>query len=138
MSNSPIDREHWSRVAREWIEWARSPGHDAFWAYHESLVNVVGPGDGEALHIGCGEGQVSRMRLTALPFGDSRFDMIVACNVPMDLENVEARRSAMGYRCISLDGRRLWKPMRPLWRARGWQLRPSASLFRTMCMDMST
>ena len=123
MSNSPIDREHWSRVAREWIAWARLPGHDAFWAYRESLVNFVGPGDGEALDIGCGEGRVSRVMkdlgyrvtasdpvaelgkaavevdsahdyavadATALPFADSRFDMIVAYNVLMDLENVPA------------------------------------------------
>jgi len=123
MSNSPIDREHWSRVAREWIEWARLPGHDAFWAYRESLVTFVGPGDGEALDIGCGEGRVSRVMkslgyrvtasdpvaelvkaavevdsahdyavadATALPFADSRFDMIVAYNVLMDLENVPA------------------------------------------------
>ena len=124
MSNEqPTDREHWSRVASEWIEWARLPGHDAFWAYRESLVNFVGPGDGEALDVGCGEGRVSRMmkglgyRVTAsdpvaelvkaavevdsahdyavadaaaLPFADSRFDMIVAYNVLMDLENVPA------------------------------------------------
>jgi hypothetical protein len=25
------DREHWSRVSDEWIEWARAPNHDAFW-----------------------------------------------------------------------------------------------------------
>jgi len=61
MSNSPTDREHWSRVAREWIEWARLPGHDAFWAYRESLVNFFGPGGGEALDLGCGEGRVSRV-----------------------------------------------------------------------------
>ena len=123
MSNSPIDREHWSRVARAWIEWARLPGHDAFWAYRESLVKFVGPGDGEALDIGCGEGRVSRVMkdlgyrvtasdpvaelvkaavevnsahayavadATALPFADSRFDMIVAYNVLMDLDNVPA------------------------------------------------
>src|SRR5438876_3282616 len=61
MSNSPNDRKHWSHVAREWIEWARSPGHDAFWAYRKSLVNFVGRGDGEALDVGCGEGRVSRV-----------------------------------------------------------------------------
>lgn len=123
MSNSPNDRKHWSRVAREWIEWARSPGHDAFWAYRKSLVNFVGRGDGEALDVGCGEGRVSRVlkslgyRVTAsdpvaelvkaaaeadsahdyavadavaLPFEDSRFDWIVAYNVLMDVENVQA------------------------------------------------
>ena len=123
MSNAPNDRTHWSRVAREWIEWARRPGHDAFWAYRKSLVNFVGRGDGEALDVGCGEGRVSRVlkglgyRVTvtdpvaelvkaaaeaasahdyvvadaaALPFEDSRFDLIVAYNVLMDVEDVQA------------------------------------------------
>ena len=61
MSHAPSDRNHWSRVAREWIAWARLPGHDAFWANRSSLVNVVGPGDGSALDVGCGEGRVSRV-----------------------------------------------------------------------------
>jgi SAM-dependent methyltransferase len=128
MSSSPIDREHWSRVASEWIEWARVPGHDAFWAYRESLMKFVGPGDGEALEIGCGEGRVSRMMkdlgyrvtasdpvaelvkaavevdsahayaiadATALPFAARRFDMIVAYNVLMDLEDVPATLGEM-------------------------------------------
>jgi hypothetical protein len=51
MSNAPNDRTHWSRVAREWIEWARRPDHDAFWAYRKFLVNFVGRGDGEALDV---------------------------------------------------------------------------------------
>jgi ubiquinone/menaquinone biosynthesis C-methylase UbiE len=66
------DTEHWSRVSSEWIEWARAPNHDAFWAYRESLIAFVGRGEGEALDVGCGEGRVSRelkacgYRVTAL------------------------------------------------------------------------
>jgi SAM-dependent methyltransferase len=60
MSNTPLDREHWSRVASQWIAWARSPNHDAFWAYRKSLIAFIGPGHGEALDVGCGEGRVSR------------------------------------------------------------------------------
>src|SRR3712207_4425486 len=118
MSNAPIDREHWSRVASEWIAWARVPGHDAFWAYRTALVKFVGRGDGSALDVGCGEGRISRVlkglgyRVTAsdpvaelvkaaaevdsahayavadaaaLPFTNSRFDLIVAYNVLMDV-----------------------------------------------------
>jgi SAM-dependent methyltransferase len=127
-NEQPTDREHWSRVASEWIEWARLPGHDAFWAYRESLVHFVGPGNGEALDLGCGEGRVSRVMkglgyrvtasdpvaelvkaavgadsahayaiadATALPFEDSQFDMIVAYNVLMDLDNVPATLKEM-------------------------------------------
>ena len=55
------DRRHWSRAARDWIEWARRPGHDAFWSYRKRLAELIGPGRGEALDVGCGEGRVSRL-----------------------------------------------------------------------------
>jgi SAM-dependent methyltransferase len=117
------DTEHWSRVSSEWIEWARAPNHDAFWAYRESLLAFVGRGEGEALDVGCGEGRVSRelkacgYRVTALdpvrelvnaarearsaddyaiasgddlPFEDARFDLVMAYNVLMDVEDVSA------------------------------------------------
>jgi len=116
------DREHWSRVYGEWIEWARAPNHDAFWAYRESLIAFVGRGEGEALDIGCGEGRVSRelkacgYRVTAsdpvrelvnaakearsadayaiasgadLPFEHTSFDLVMAYNVLMDVEDVD-------------------------------------------------
>jgi SAM-dependent methyltransferase len=115
------DREHWSHFASEWIDWARTPNHDAFWAYRESLKAFIGHGTGEALDIGCGEGRVSRLlqdrgyRVTAtdavadlvtaaaeagsartyavadagnLPFADSHFDLIVAYNVLMDVDDL--------------------------------------------------
>jgi len=118
-----VDTEHWSRVSSEWIEWARAPNHDAFWAYRESLIAFVGRGEGEALDVRCGEGRVSRelkacgYRVTALdpvqelvnaakearsaddyaiasgtdlPFEDARFDLVMAYNVLMDVEDVSA------------------------------------------------
>jgi len=117
------DSEHWSLVASEWIEWARAPNHDAFWAYRESLIAFVGRGEGEALDVGCGEHRVSRelkacgYRVTAsdpvrelvntakeagsaddyaiasgtgLPFADASFDLVMAYNVLMDIEDVPA------------------------------------------------
>ena len=33
MSDKHKDIEHWSRIATEWMAWARAPNHDAFWAY---------------------------------------------------------------------------------------------------------
>ncbi|HJU20088.1 MAG TPA: class I SAM-dependent methyltransferase [Stellaceae bacterium] len=117
------DREHWSRVASEWIEWARAPNHDAFWAYRESLIAFVGRGEGEALDVGCGEGRISRelkacgYRVTAadpvwelvnaakearsadayaiasgtnLPFEDACFNLVMAYNVLMDVQDVPA------------------------------------------------
>ncbi len=55
------DGAHWSRVADQWIAWARTPGHDAFWAYQERLRAFVGEGSGEAIEVGCGEGRVARL-----------------------------------------------------------------------------
>ena len=123
MKNTDEDRKHWSRVASEWVAWARAPNHDAFWTYREALVTFIGRGDGEALDVGCGEGRVARelincgYRVTAvdpvpelveaaiqarsahhyaiagatdLPFEDSSFDLVVAYNVLMDVEDVPA------------------------------------------------
>ena len=116
-----LDQRHWSRVAAEWLVWARAPNHDAFWAYRDSLLAFIGPGKGEALDVGCGEGRVSRVlkdcgyHVTAtdpiqtfvaaaeqagsadqyqvaaandLPFADARFDLAIAYNVLMDIEDV--------------------------------------------------
>ncbi|WP_142848871.1 bifunctional 2-polyprenyl-6-hydroxyphenol methylase/3-demethylubiquinol 3-O-methyltransferase UbiG [Telmatospirillum sp. J64-1] len=115
------EREHWARVAAEWIAWARSPRHDAFWAYREALLAYLGKGCGKALEVGCGEGRISRelkglgYRVTALdavaelveaarqaesahayavadardlPFEDGGFDLVVAYNVLMGVEDV--------------------------------------------------
>jgi SAM-dependent methyltransferase len=117
------DRKHWSQVADEWIEWARKPNHDAFWAYRTSLLTFIGRGQGNALDVGCGEGRVSRALTscgyqvtatdpvhklvqaaaqaqsawcyaaadaTQLPFESARFDLVMAYNVLMDVEDVPA------------------------------------------------
>lgn len=117
------DLDHWARVAEAWTAWARAPDHDAFWAYRGALASFIGPGDGEALDVGCGEGRVSR-ELTALgykvtavdpvaalvsaaaaarsaeayavaaadalPFRGASFDLVLAYNVLMSVENVPA------------------------------------------------
>lgn len=115
------DRAHWTEVADQWIAWVRTPGHDAFWSYRDAFLAFVGPGTGDALEIGCGEGRISRelrglgYRVTAtdvavpmvaaaaragsaeaclaadaaqLPFRDARFDLVLAYNVLMDVEDV--------------------------------------------------
>jgi 2-polyprenyl-3-methyl-5-hydroxy-6-metoxy-1,4-benzoquinol methylase len=91
MRRAPSDREHWSRVAREWTVWARSPNHDAFWAYRRSLVSFVGGGAGEALDVGCGEGRVSR-ELKALGYHVTAADAVVEL-----IEAAAQADSAHGY-----------------------------------------
>jgi SAM-dependent methyltransferase len=54
-------RRVWEERARQWREWARTPGHDAFWAYSESFLDDIVPPKSDALlDIGCGEGRVAR------------------------------------------------------------------------------
>jgi len=121
MTKQAADRAHWSDFAREWVAWARTPDHDAYWAYREGLNDFIGRGGGGALDVGCGEGRVSRelkalgYHVTAcdpvtelvkaaeeadsaheyaiasgadLPFESGRFDLVVAYNVLMDVEDV--------------------------------------------------
>jgi SAM-dependent methyltransferase len=123
MSRKNVDIEHWSRIASEWVTWARAPDHDEFWAYRASLLAFIGQGAGDALDVGCGEGRVSRVlkecgyRVTAvdpveklvsaaeqagsadtyriaaaadLPFDHCSFDLALAYNVLMDIEDVPA------------------------------------------------
>jgi SAM-dependent methyltransferase len=123
MKRADEDYKHWSRVADEWVAWARKPNHDAFWAYRGSLAGFIGRGNGTALDVGCGEGRISReltacgfqvtavdpvgrlvraaieaqsarnyavASATELPFVNAQFDLVVAYNVLMDVEDVPA------------------------------------------------
>jgi SAM-dependent methyltransferase len=55
------DHDHWAMHAADWIAWARTPGHDAFWAYRGDFAGFVGAGPGRAVDVGCGEGRLSRL-----------------------------------------------------------------------------
>jgi ubiquinone/menaquinone biosynthesis C-methylase UbiE len=61
MIDPPADAgNHWERVASEWMDWARAPGHDAYWYYRRAFREFV-PSPGTAtLEIGCGEGRIAR------------------------------------------------------------------------------
>jgi SAM-dependent methyltransferase len=99
------DREHWSRVASDWIKWARTPDHDAFWAYRDQLLAYIGRGEGEALDIGCGEGRISRLLkecgyrvaavdpvealVAAADQADSAHDYVVAAAANMPFNNAQ-------------------------------------------------
>jgi SAM-dependent methyltransferase len=113
--------EAWEREARNWIAWARTPGHDAYHEYSPAFFELVPPAGRATLEIGCGEGRVSRdlgrrgHRVTAvdasptllaaareaqrdatfvlgdaaaLPFEDDAFDLVVAYNSLMDVQDM--------------------------------------------------
>lgn len=48
-------------MAAQWIAWARTEGHDAFWAYRTAFEAFVGRGAGDAIEIGAGEGRICRV-----------------------------------------------------------------------------
>jgi len=54
------DRDHWEREAAQWIAWARTPQHDAYWRYSPAFFDIVPPAGRATLEIGCGEGRVTR------------------------------------------------------------------------------
>ncbi len=78
------------------------------------MLAFIGPGEGEALDVGCGEGRVSRLlkdcgyRVTATDpveefisaaeqaFADDTFDLAIAYNVLMDIEDVPTALREIG------------------------------------------
>ena len=145
-NKTETDQEHWSRIADEWVAWARTPDHDAFWAYRESFAEFVGRGSGVALDVGCGEGRISRelkkcgyhvtavdqvetlieaarevesadeyvvASVTKLPFRDASFDLVVAYNMLMDVDDVPAAVKEM-RRVLRPTGRLVISIVHPL------------------------
>ncbi len=55
------EEAEWEPEAENWVRWARTPGHDAYWYYRESFFDQIVPPPGRrTLEIGCGEGRVAR------------------------------------------------------------------------------
>jgi SAM-dependent methyltransferase len=51
----------WDAQARNWIRWARTPGHDSYWRFHRDQFLTLLPRPGElTVDIGCGEGRLPR------------------------------------------------------------------------------
>lgn len=57
----PSLREAWEAEARNWVAWARRPGHDSYWRFHrDRFLTLLPPPDGPMLDVGCGEGRLPR------------------------------------------------------------------------------
>ncbi len=52
----------WEPDADNWVRWARTPLHDAYWYYRDSFLDLVVPARSgrQCVEIGCGEGRVVR------------------------------------------------------------------------------
>lgn len=54
-------RDGWEAEARNWIAWARKPGHDSYWTSHRDIFRGLLPSVPQrALDVGCGEGRLPR------------------------------------------------------------------------------
>jgi SAM-dependent methyltransferase len=51
----------WEAQARQWIQWARTPGHDSYWRFHrDQFLRLLPPPGRLTVDIGCGEGRLAR------------------------------------------------------------------------------
>jgi SAM-dependent methyltransferase len=50
----------WEPEAENWVRWARTPGHDAYWYYRDAFFALVPPPAARTIELGCGEGRVAR------------------------------------------------------------------------------
>jgi SAM-dependent methyltransferase len=51
----------WEPEAENWVRWARTADHDAYWHYRQGFLDHILPEPGRrTLEIGCGEGRVAR------------------------------------------------------------------------------
>lgn len=65
---------HWEQVAGQWIVWARTSGHDAFWSYRDEFRRFLPAPGASTLEIGCGEGRIAR-ELTSLGHAVTAIDL---------------------------------------------------------------
>jgi ubiquinone/menaquinone biosynthesis C-methylase UbiE len=51
----------WEPETDNWVQWARTPGFDAYWYFRDAFfADILPPPGARTLEIGCGEGRVAR------------------------------------------------------------------------------
>jgi SAM-dependent methyltransferase len=50
----------WEPEAENWVRWARTPGHDAYWYYRDAFFELLPAPRARTIELGCGEGRVAR------------------------------------------------------------------------------
>lgn len=142
----------WEARAADWLAWARTPGHDAYWTYRDFFFELLPPPGRATLEVGAGEGRVARdladrgHRVTAvepsptlaaaaaederlrvveahaeaLPFADGAFELAVAYNSLMDVDDMP-RSVAEAARVLEPGGRLCACVTHPLLDAGVWE-----------------
>jgi len=73
--------------AHGWLAWARTPGHDAYWTYRDAFFDLVPAPSAVTLEVDPAGRYVVGLA-EARPFDDGAFDLVVAYNSLMDVEDM--------------------------------------------------
>jgi SAM-dependent methyltransferase len=99
----------WEAEARQWIAWARAPGHDSYWQFHRDQFLALLPPPGRlTLDIGCGEGRLARdlktlgHRLIGIDSSPSLVAAAKASDPEMDLRLADATALPLDDGCADL------------------------------------
>jgi SAM-dependent methyltransferase len=85
--------------AAQWLAWARTPGHDAYWYYRDAFFALLPRPGGRVLEVGCGEGRVTRDLA-------SRGEVVIALDASPTLVAAAAERDPGGNYSVG-DGEAL-------------------------------
>jgi SAM-dependent methyltransferase len=93
--------------AQDWLAWARTPGHDAYWTYRDAFFALVPAPGAATLEVGCGEGRVTRdlvargHRVTGLDASPTLLH--AAAEADSAARYVEGRAEALPFPADSFD-----------------------------------
>ncbi len=89
--------EAWEAEARQWIQWARAPGHDSYWSFHrDQFLRLLPPPGQQTVDVGCGEGRLARdlkqrgHRIVAIDSSPSLVAAARDCDPSMDVRLADA------------------------------------------------
>lgn len=99
----------WEAEARQWIQWARTPGHDSYWRFHrDQFLRLLPSPRRQTLDIGCGEGRLARdlkalgHRVVGVDSSSSMVDAARESDPSMDVRLANAAALPLDDACADL------------------------------------